>query len=114
MQIRGDPDREARDCNFGQYVDWICAFFVLTPIPRHLHTRLHPQGIRYMCSCPEFMHRYVCKHVLCFDMAQHDVVVPPEMDIRRFALPAVAAIGVLSLVWCECSLARSEWFFRAC
>ena len=59
-------------------VDMMMAFWTLTPIsedhPRCAALKAH--GIMYPCSCPQFRHYHVCKHVIAFGLHQKTITVP--------------------------------------
>ena len=82
-QIRSNPAKHAGDLSFVAYKEWAFAFFVLTPVPKHLQRKLHGVHLYFKCTCPQFLHYYACKHSLCVGLASGKMKVPPEFDIRE-------------------------------
>ena len=78
-------------------MDFAFSFWTLTKI-----TQSHPNwralasaGIIYTCTCPQFMHYHVCKHVIGFAMYQDNLAVPTEfskMTVGKRSAPAGAKL----------------------
>ena len=64
--------------SFDVIMDMLFSFWVLAPIPDdHLRKEdLAAAGIYYTCTCPQYSHYHVCKHVLALGLAFGKTTAP--------------------------------------
>ena len=79
-------------------MDMLMSFWTLTPIPSY-HSKkevLKAIGISYTCSCPQFRHYHVCKHVLAMGIYEGTFEMPTRFSTQPVGQRKAPAGATLS------------------
>ena len=70
--------------DFNIAADMLFSFWLLEPLPEHhlKKAELNGIGIFHRCSCPQFNHYHICKHVLALGAALCNFKIPTRFSTK--------------------------------